>query len=235
MINSRMRLYSYIHNVKYVLNNLKIISNQNNINRLLNLVKAYVADAEYYLNKGDYYTGIACISYAEGILDAMKELGLLDFNWPKKRPTLPKVFVAGTFDILHPGHIYLLKKAWELGEVHVVVARDKNVMKFKGRKPIIPERQRLEMIRNIKWVDHAYLGDEDDIIKAIERIRPDIILLGPDQPIDEKRLANMLKERGLHDIHIIRLSHLYNDLPLTKTRDIIRKIIDMLKENPNYY
>jgi len=50
-----------------------------------------------------------------------------------------KVLVAGTFDILHPGHIFLINEAAKLGEVHVIVATDKNRKSFSGELPIIPE------------------------------------------------------------------------------------------------
>ncbi|RLF17685.1 MAG: DUF357 domain-containing protein [Thermoprotei archaeon] len=230
-ITPHTRLSAYIDSVKEVLKGMKILKNKDIVQRLVNLVKAYVTDSEYYMRRGDYYTGIACISYAEGILDAMRELKLIEFKWPKRK-RLPKVLVAGTFEILHPGHLYLLKKAWELGEVHVVVARDVNVAKFKGRKPVVPEAQRLEVIKNVKWVDQAYLGDEEDIFKILERVRPDIVLLGPDQPIDEETLRREIKQRGL-SAKIIRLRELYKEYPLTKTHDILNKIRDLLEKDLN--
>ena len=67
-----------------------------------------------------------------------------------------KVMATGTFDILHPGHVLFLEKAKELGGedavLAVVIARDSTVEKRK-RIPIIPQEQRLEMIKSLKPVD----------------------------------------------------------------------------------
>jgi len=110
----------------------------------------------------------------------------------------PKVLVGGSFEILHPGHLYFLEKAWELGEVYVVVSRDKNFIKFKKRKPVVPENQRKIMVENVKFVSKSILGDEEDFIKPIEYLKPDIILLGPDQWIEPSELESKLRERGLN-------------------------------------
>lgn len=69
-----------------------------------------------------------------------------------------KVLATGTFDILHPGHIYFLKKSKSYGdELHVIISRDKNIKHKK--KPIIDEYQRYYMISELKIVDYVYLGD----------------------------------------------------------------------------
>ena len=78
---------------------------------------------------------------------------------------------SGTFDILHPGHGLYLKKAKELGgeyaKLYVVVARDSTV-KARKRIPIIGENQRLELIKMLKPVDEACLGnDNGNIFKIV--------------------------------------------------------------------
>ncbi|RLF13769.1 MAG: DUF357 domain-containing protein, partial [Thermoprotei archaeon] len=60
-----------------------------------------------------------------------------------------KVLVAGVFDLIHPGHLFFLQCAKELGEVYVVVARDSTVERIKGRRPVVPEDQRLEVVRQL--------------------------------------------------------------------------------------
>jgi len=155
----------------------------------------------------------------------------VEYKWRKPQASKERVLVAGTFDLLHPGHIYILRKAWELGDVYVVVARDKNVTRFKGRPPIIPEAQRLEMVRNIKWVHDAILGDEEDIIKSVERIRPTVILLGPDQPIRKEELKRELKKRGLNP-KIIKLKRRNETFPLSSTSAIIRRIFQIHRKHP---
>jgi FAD synthetase len=141
-----------------------------------------------------------------------------------------RVLVAGTFDIIHPGHIYLFKKASELGEVIVVVARDSSVERFKGRPPVIPEKQRLEVVSSIKYVNKAVLGYEGgDILKIVEEIKPDIILLGPDQPFKEDDIKKDLEKRGLK-IEIKRVEQ-YIECSLCSTSKIIKRVIELYKNN----
>ena len=135
-----------------------------------------------------------------------------------------KIMATGTFDILHMGHIYFLKEAKKLGdELIVIVACDSTVRKMK-HEPVTPENMRLKIIKELKIVDDAYLGQKDDIYKIVEEIKPDIIALGYDQIHDEKIIRQNLKKRNIN-AKIVRLSK-YKDLEdLNGTRKIINKII----------
>ena len=74
-----------------------------------------------------------------------------------------KVMATGTFDLLHMGHIYYLKEAKKLGDtLVVVVATDATVRKLK-HDPITPQDIRLNLIKELKVVDEAYLGHEKDL------------------------------------------------------------------------
>ena len=109
---------------------------------------------------------------------------------------MTRVLATGTFDIIHPGHIYFLEQARALGdELWVIVARDSTVRH--KPTPVIPERQRLAMVSALRVVDHAVLGDEKDMLAPVERIRPDVIALGHDQYFDEDELRHQLAERGI--------------------------------------
>jgi FAD synthetase len=135
------------------------------------------------------------------------------------------VMVGGTFEIIHPGHIYLLREARKLGKVIVVVARDENVRRFKKREPIINEKQRLTVIRSIRYVSKAILGNPGpNIFQIITKIKPDIILLGPDQKVDENKLKDYLREQGLDNVEIRRLKKKLEG-ELNSTTSIINKII----------
>ena len=115
-----------------------------------------------------------------------------------------RVVATGTFDILHPGHLYYLEESRRLGdELFVIVARDANV-KHKPR-PILPEDQRVRMVRALKPVDHALLGDLHDMFRPIAEIRPDIITLGFNQHFDEEDLQKRLRDREL-DAEVVRIS-----------------------------
>jgi len=134
-----------------------------------------------------------------------------------------RVMASGVFDILHTGHIHYLTEAKKLGdELHVVVATDSTVRK-KKHEPITPEGMRLELVRNLKPVDRAYLGREGDIFDIVREIKPDIIALGYDQHFEEKKLTMELKKIGLN-VRILRVSQFDHDL--NGTKKIIQKIVD---------
>ena len=135
-----------------------------------------------------------------------------------------KVMATGTFDILHLGHIYFLKEAKKLGDtLAVVVATDSSVRKLK-HEPINPEQIRLDLIKELKIVDQAYLGHEKDIYEILKEIKPDIITLGYDQLHDEKTIEKELKKRNIN-AKIIRLQEYKGGSDLEGTRKIISKII----------
>jgi len=137
--------------------------------------------------------------------------------------TARRVVATGTFDILHPGHLYYLAESKKLGdELWVIVARDANV-KFKPR-PIVPEEQRRAMIAALKPVDHAILGDPDDMFRPIEEIRPDIITLGFNQYFNEEKLKSQLKERNL-PAQVVRIGR-YEGGDLASSRLIVQRIIE---------
>ncbi|HLI46557.1 MAG TPA: adenylyltransferase/cytidyltransferase family protein [Geobacterales bacterium] len=137
-----------------------------------------------------------------------------------------KVMVTGTFEILHPGHIYLFKQASKLGKVYVVVARDENVRRFKNREPVIGEKQRLEVVQSIKYVYKAMLGNKgENIFEIIKKIKPDIILLGPDQRVDEEKLHKFLEENGIK-AEVMRLKERINK-DLYDTSKIIKRIREL--------
>jgi len=225
------RAKKYIQNLHYALNNLYFkesrILTKKEIGNIIDYVKRYLSDAEYYFEKEDYITSIVCSSYAEGILDALRLLGVLEFSWPRPIIERKKVLVGGTFDIIHPGHIVFLKEAAKLGDLTVIVARDSNVKRFKGRRPINDEKHRLFVISSIKGVYKARLGDKTDITNSILEEKPDIIFLGPDQKIDEKKLKDELRKHGLDDILIIRMQDKFQDVGNVSTTAIIKRIIEM--------
>jgi len=145
-----------------------------------------------------------------------------------------RVMTFGTFDILHLGHVKLLTNAKNIGgttaKLIVIVARDENVIKEKNRKPLFPEQQRLEMIRSLKIVDEAYLGNiGDDKLKIVEELKPDYIVLGYDQQIEEDFMHRELNKRGISVI-IKRLEKYGND-----SFNSSSKIIKMILEKYNHF
>ena len=110
-----------------------------------------------------------------------------------------KVMAMGTFDMLHPGHLNYLKEAKRYGDyLVVVVARDKTVEQERGRKPVVDEKDRLNMVKAVNLVDEAVLGNIGDKLSIVEKVKPDFICLGYDQRVDEHKLEEELKSRGLN-------------------------------------
>jgi FAD synthetase len=143
-----------------------------------------------------------------------------------------KVMATGTFDLLHLGHIYYLKEAKKLGDkLAVVVSTDSTVRKLK-HEPVNHEEIRLNLIKELKIVDEAYLGYEDDIYEIVKEIKPDIIALGFDQIHDEKNIKAELKKRGI-SAKVVRLSEFKGGSDLEGTRKIIGKIISAYEFQKN--
>ena len=143
-----------------------------------------------------------------------------------------KVLIAGTFDIIHPGHIFLINEAAKYGEVHVIVSTDKNRKIYSGKAPIVPEQQRLEVIKSIKNVKDARLGRSDNnTLKTVAEINPDIILLGPNQKYDINTLKEGLMNYGLTHIEVRRIDMYYDKYELHSSSLIKEKIIQQHKEN----
>ena len=103
------------------------------------------------------------------------------------RSSLQVVLAGGVFDIIHPGHIYTLNAAKALGDVLVVVvATDNTSVRMKKRKPLHSQEQRQELVESLSMVDLCLVGQEDDMFKTVNRVRPQIIALGYDQVHQEK-------------------------------------------------
>ncbi len=138
-----------------------------------------------------------------------------------------RVLATGTFDILHPGHLLYLSEARALGdELYVIVARE-SMIKHKPR-PIIPEEQRLAMVRALRMVDEAILGSDEDMFEPLLEIKPDIIALGQNQFFNEKELEKQLKAHSI-DAKVARIKS-FEQCELCSSAAIIRKIIERNKE-----
>jgi rfaE bifunctional protein nucleotidyltransferase chain/domain len=92
------------------------------------------------------------------------------------------VFTNGCFDILHSGHIDLLRRAHALGDVLVVaINSDASVGRSKGPgRPVTPEQERAELLDNMEMVDFVCTFDEDTPLEAILLVHPDVLVKGAD-------------------------------------------------------
>ena len=123
----------------------------------------------------------------------------------KGRDVLKVVLAGGVFDIIHPGHIHTLNAARKLGDVLVVVvATDNTAVKMKKRRPLHSQEQRQELVNSLKMVDLCLVGQEEDIFKTVNLVRPQVIALGYDQVHQEKFITDGCKRINL-DATVARL------------------------------
>jgi rfaE bifunctional protein nucleotidyltransferase chain/domain len=90
------------------------------------------------------------------------------------------VTINGSFDVLHAGHLYILAEARKQGDVLIVgLNSDSSVRGYKGPlRPIVPERQRADMLLALRTVDHVHVFDESDPIAFLEELKPDVHVNG---------------------------------------------------------
>jgi len=92
-------------------------------------------------------------------------------------------FVNGCFDVLHPGHIELLKYARSLGDYLIVaIDSDRKVAEMKGpERPIFSQHDRSTMLASIRYVDVVHVFDtKEGLEDLLESISPDIMVVGSD-------------------------------------------------------
>lgn len=141
---------------------------------------------------------------------------------------MKRVVATGTFDLLHPGHLYYLDQSRLLGDaLFVIVARDANVRH--KPKPVINEDQRLKMVAALKPVDYAVLGDLHDMFRPIREIKPAIITIGFNQHFTEEKIRGDLLTRDITS-EVVRIGQYPGD-SCSSTSRIIRKVLERYKES----
>lgn len=91
----------------------------------------------------------------------------------------------GTFDAVHPGHLFYLSQLKKLGdELIVVIARDANVERIKGKRPHFEEKERLRAVAATGLADRVILGHETDFMKVLHAHKPHVVGFGYDQRVD---------------------------------------------------
>ena len=96
---------------------------------------------------------------------------------------MKNIFVNGTFDILHPGHVQLLNYAKSLGDTLTVgIDSDRRVKENKGyARPVYNVGDRAYMLQNLKAVDYVVIFDSDEELeRCIKTVKPDIMVVGSD-------------------------------------------------------
>lgn len=107
-----------------------------------------------------------------------------------------KVWVNGTFDVLHIGHLRLLKYASSLGKLRVGIDSDKRVKELKGNdRPFNNLEDRKEFLLSLKFVDEVVVFDSrKEMLKLIEEYEPHYMVVGGDYKGKEVIGSQLVKE-----------------------------------------
>jgi glycerol-3-phosphate cytidylyltransferase len=109
------------------------------------------------------------------------------------------VYTVGTFDLLHVGHLALLKYCRSLGSALAVgVAADEVVKLYKPNVPVVPLEQRIEMLQALRCVDLVRPYHELEYVSGCKAVEADIFVIGEDWGNNSHNLDvdNYLKKAG---------------------------------------
>jgi rfaE bifunctional protein nucleotidyltransferase chain/domain len=108
------------------------------------------------------------------------------------------VFTNGCFDILHRGHVHVLRQAKAAGDLLIVALNsDRSVREIKGaHRPVLPATDRIELIGAMEMVDYVIIFDEPDPYKLIAAIKPDVLAKGGDWSAEKIVGADVVEQAG---------------------------------------
>ena len=149
----------------------------------------YAADLLHAVRAGDLSSSEAKIVPLTVALDSLSK-------WRAGGQTIG--FTNGCFDLLHPGHISLLRQAKNNCDRLVVgLNSDASVRRLKGAdRPVQSESARAQVLASLETIDLVVIFAEDTPINMIEAIRPDVLIKGGDYRIDEVVGAEFVQGAG---------------------------------------
>ena len=127
-----------------------------------------------------------------------------------------KVFVSGSYDMLHSGHVAFFEEAASYGDLYVGVGSDKTIAELKARKTINPDAERLYMVRALKVVRDAWINSGSGMLDfegELRQLMPDIFFVNADGHTPAKE--QLCKELGIEYIVSQRIPH--GSLPVRST------------------
>lgn len=118
---------------------------------------------------------------------------------------MKKVFVSGCYDLLHSGHVEFFRQASQYGDLYVGIGSDATILDYKHHKTFYPEKERLFMVKSIKYVKDAFINAGSgimDFIPTVEAIHPDIFVVNADGSSETKR--KFCEEHGIEYVVLQR-------------------------------
>ena len=117
------------------------------------------------------------------------------------------VFTNGCFDIIHSGHLDLLKEARSYGDKLIVgLNSDKSISKLKGpERPIIGQSERKKILSALKFVDEVIIFNEENPLKLIKKLKPSILVKGADYTKEQVVGGEFVESYG-GEIKLVKLT-----------------------------
>lgn len=113
--------------------------------------------------------------------------------------------MSGCYDLLHSGHVEFFRQASQYGDLYVGIGSDKTIEQLKNHKTLYSERERLFMVRAIRYVKEAYINEGSgmlDFLPTLDIVHPDCLVVNEDGDREEKR--QLCRERGMEYIVLRR-------------------------------
>lgn len=135
-----------------------------------------------------------------------------------------KVFVSGCYDLLHSGHVAFFEEAASHGDLYVGLGSDQTIFSLKNRKTINNDRERLYMVKSIKYVKDAWINKGSgimDYLDEIKQLKPDILFVNEDGDSPAKK--DLCKKLRIEYVVSKRIPK--DDLPSRSTTGIRSKSI----------
>jgi len=157
--------------------------------KIVNLIKSQALPIEN--------THFSCYRlYVSGKLKSGAEIKLIRAE--AKRQGRSVVFTNGCFDLLHRGHVHMLREAKACGDILIVaINSDRSVKAIKGpNRPVLGEADRAELIAAMEMVDYVVLFDEPDPYNLIAALNPDVLVKGGDWSAEKIIGADVVEQNG---------------------------------------
>lgn len=144
----------------------------------------------------------------------------------EKNPNIKVVTTNGAFDIIHAGHVRTLQKAKSYGDILIVgLNSDKSIRQYKSPlRPIVPEKERAEMLSALEVVNYVVIFDETNPIELLRIIKPDFHVKSKS---GYKGLEKDAVESNGGKIILLE------DIPGFSTTNLIQRIKEVLESEKN--
>ncbi len=113
--------------------------------------------------------------------------------------------MSGCYDLLHSGHVEFFRQAARYGDLYVGIGSDATILEYKHHHTVYPEKERLFMVKAIRYVKDAFINSGSgimDFVPTVEALRPDVFVVNEDGSTPEKEA--FCREHGIEYIVLRR-------------------------------